>query len=65
VVSGDVLGGDPPGRRVTRRGKAYYVARVDERSVVTWNQQGHTCVMVAPSVVPRARLVDLAASRNV
>jgi hypothetical protein len=65
VVSGDVLGGNPPGRQVTRRGKTYHVAQAGERTIVTWNQQGHTCLIVAPSAVPRARLVDLAASRNV
>jgi hypothetical protein len=65
VVSGDTLGGARPGRRVTRSGKTYHVAGVGGRTIVTWNQQGHTCVIVAPSVVPRARLVDLAASRNV
>src|SRR5512132_1683851 len=64
VVSGDALGGNPPGRHVTRSGKAYYVARAGERTVVTWTQQGHTCVIVAPARVPRARVVDLAASRN-
>ena len=65
VVSGDTLGGDPPGRRVTRRGKTYHVARVRERTIVTWSQQGHTCAIVAPARVPPARVVDLAASRNV
>jgi hypothetical protein len=65
VVSGDTLDGDPPGRLVTRRGKTYHVAGIGGRTIVTWNQQGHTCVIVAPSVVPRANLVDLAASRNV
>ena len=65
VVSGDPLGGNPPGHRVTRKAKAYNVARAGKRTIVTWTQQGHTCAIVAPSVVPRARLVDLAASRNV
>jgi hypothetical protein len=65
VVSGDTLDADPPGRRVTRSGNTYYVAGVGEDTIVTWNQQGHTCAIVAPSVVPRERLVDLAASRNV
>ncbi len=65
VVSGDPLGGNPPGRQVTRKGKAYNVARAGKRTIVTWTQQGHTCAIVAPSAVPRARLVDLAASRNV
>jgi hypothetical protein len=65
VVSGDTLDATPPGRPVTRKGKLYHVARAGGRTVVTWNQQGHTCVIVAPSRVPRARLVELAASRNV
>lgn len=65
VVSGGTLKADPPGRPVTRKGKLYHVVRVGERTVVTWNQQGHTCAIVAPSRVPRARLVELAASRNV
>jgi len=65
VVSGNPLGGNPPGHRVTRKAKAYNVARAGKRTIVTWTQQGHTCAIVAPSVVPRARLVDLAASRNV
>ena len=59
------LGAEPPGRQVTRKGKTYHVTSAGGRTIVTWNQQGHTCVIVAPSEVPRARLVDLAASRNV
>lgn len=65
VVSGDTLGAEPPGRQVTRKGKTYHVTSARGRTIVTWNQQGHTCVITAPSEVPRARLVDLAASRNV
>ncbi len=65
VVSGEAIGGAPPGRRVTRKGKTYHVAGAGRRTIVTWEQQGHTCVIEAPSAVPRERLVDLAASRNV
>ena len=65
VVSGDALGGDPPGRQVKREGKTYHVARIGERTIVTWTQEGHTCVIAAPASVPPANLVDLAASRNV
>ena len=65
VVSGDTLDAAPPGRLVTRKGKSYHVASVRGRTIVTWKQQGHTCVIQAPSRVPRARLVELAASRNV
>lgn len=65
VVSGDPLGDDPPGRQVIREGKSYNVARTGGRTVVTWIQEGHTCVITAPSEVPQGNLVDLAASRNV
>jgi len=65
VVSGDALEVEPPGRTVARKGKTYHVARVGGRTIVTWTQQGHTCVIQAPSAVPRTRLVELAASRNV
>jgi hypothetical protein len=65
VVSGDPLGGNPPGRQVTRKGKTYNVAREGEHTTVTWTQQGHTCAIVAASTVPQTNLVDLAASRNV
>jgi hypothetical protein len=65
IVSGDALGDTPPGRQVTRQGKTYNVALAGDRTIVTWTQEDQTCVIMAPSVVPRARLVDLAASRNV
>jgi hypothetical protein len=65
VVAGDALDGNPPGREVAREGKTYSLAHSGERTIVSWTQQGHTCVIVAPSALPRARLVDLAASRNV
>jgi hypothetical protein len=65
VVSGDALDAEPPGREVTREGKTYHVASRGDRTIVTWEQQGHTCVIAAPATVPSTRLVDLAASRNV
>ena len=65
VVAGAALDDDPPGRQITRDGKTYTVARGGEQTLVTWTQQGHTCVIVAPSAVPQSSLVDLAASRNV
>jgi hypothetical protein len=65
VVAGDPLGGPPAGRPVRHKGNTYHVARAHERTTVTWTQQGHTCVIAAPSAVPRSSLVDLAASRNV
>jgi hypothetical protein len=65
VVAGPALGGDPPGREITRNGRTYDLARNGDRTIVTWTQQGHTCAIVAPSALPGGRLVDLAASRNV
>jgi hypothetical protein len=65
VVSGDELDAEPPGREVMRNGKSYHVASRSGRTIVTWTQQGHTCVIAGPATVPSTRLVDLAASRNV
>lgn len=65
VVAGAALGDDPPGREITRNGKTYNLARNGDRTIVTWTQQGHTCVIVAPSALPGGRVVGLAASRNV
>jgi hypothetical protein len=64
IVDGAPLTEPPAGREVQRDGKTYHVASVGSRTVVTWNQQGHTCVIVASSASVSA-LVDLAASRNV
>jgi len=65
VVSGDALAATPPGRPVQHNGKTYHVAGVAGRTMVTWTQQGHTCVILASPEVPRTRLVEIAASRNV
>jgi hypothetical protein len=65
VVAGDPLGGRPAGRPIEHKGDTYDVDRGEERTIVTWTQQRHTCAIVAPSAVPRSSLIDLAASRNV
>jgi len=64
IVDGAPLTEPPAGREVHRDGKTYHVAGDGSRTVVTWDQQGHTCVIVASST-PASALVDLAASRNV
>ena len=64
IVHGEPLDDPAPGRRLTRDGKAYNVARTDGHTTVTWIERGHTCVIVASSTVPESKLVDLAASRN-
>jgi hypothetical protein len=65
VVAGKPIDGDPAGHRIHHEGKSYHVAGGRQRTVITWTQQGHTCVIVAPAIVPRPRVVSLAASRNV
>jgi hypothetical protein len=64
VVSGSPLDERPSGRQVTRDGNVYNVSALADRTVITWTQQGHTCVIVGPAAVPESRLVELAASRN-
>jgi hypothetical protein len=65
IVDGEALAAAPNGEKVLHEGKTYHVSSDGPRTVVTWTQQGHTCVIVASSKVPRAKLVELAASRNV
>lgn len=65
VVDGPPLDEKPPGREVVRDGNTYHVADAGPSTVVTWEQQGHTCVIVASNGVPAAQLVELAHSRNV
>ena len=65
VVSGDELAAAPPGRPVEHNGNTYHVASVAGRTMVTWTQEGHTCVLLASPDVPDTRLVEIAASRNV
>jgi hypothetical protein len=64
IVHGEALGQRPRGDEIVRDGKTYHVAGDDSHTVVTWTQQGQTCVIVA-SGVSRSTLVELAASRNV
>ena len=59
IVSGDAL--DPPSdaRSTTRAGVEYRSFRHDGRTVVTWERDGHTCVLSAKAVRP-AELLALA-----
>ena len=43
-------------------GTTYTVVRSGERTLVTWEQGGRTCIVGAPKAVPASRLVNLAAS---
>jgi hypothetical protein len=60
IVAGDPIAGAPAGRDVVARGGTYRVARAAGRTTVTWTEQGHTCVIDAPSSVPEGKLVELA-----
>jgi anti-sigma factor RsiW len=59
IVSGDAL--DPPSdaRATTRAGVEYRSFRDDGRTVVTWERDGHTCVLSGKAVRP-AELLTLA-----
>jgi len=61
IVAGDALDA-PAGADVVRRGPVdYRVLRDDGRTIVTWERDGHTCVLSAPAQVPADKLVELAA----
>ncbi len=59
IVSGDAL--DPPSdaRSTSRAGVEYRSYRHDGRTVVTWERDGHTCVLSSKAVRP-AELLTLA-----
>ncbi len=65
IVDGAALARPGDGREVQRRGFAYRVVGRGDRTIVTWEEQGHTCVITAPATVPQEKLVDLAAWDNV
>jgi hypothetical protein len=61
IVAGDAL--DPPDGARTRtvNGVPLQVTEQGAKRVVTWERQGHTCVLTAPRTVPEAKLLALAA----
>jgi hypothetical protein len=61
ILGGDAV--DPPsdaGKR-SDKGVELYVVEEKGRRVVTWERNGHTCVLSAPLAVPEQKLLDLAA----
>jgi hypothetical protein len=64
IVGGEPLSETPPGGAIRKAGDTYHLRSDAGRTTVTWTQQGHTCVIVAPDTVPRGTLLALAASRN-
>jgi hypothetical protein len=61
IVSGDALDVPAGARARTVHGVELRVARGGAGQVVTWERNGHTCVMTAPASVPTSRLLELAA----
>ncbi len=61
IVSGDAL--DPPdgSRARTVNGVPLRVTEDGAKRIVTWEREGHTCVLTAPRTVPEAKLLALAA----
>ncbi len=59
IVSGPTLD-VPDGRRTVIKGVTYTAADDGPRQILTWQRQGHTCVISAPDAVPTAKLIELA-----
>lgn len=59
IVSGDALDPQADARAATRGGVEYRRFREDGRTVVTWERDGHTCVLSGKAVRP-AELLTLA-----
>jgi len=60
IVSGDALE-VPDGRRTTVNGVSLTVIEDGGRRIVTWQREGHTCVLSGPAKIPAEKLLDLAA----
>jgi hypothetical protein len=61
IIGGDAV--DPPSDAAKRtdKGVDLYVVEDNGLRVVTWERNGHTCVLSAPVAVPERKLLDLAA----
>jgi hypothetical protein len=61
ILGGDAI--DPPSDAAKRtdKGTDLYVIEDNGRRIVTWERNGHTCVLSAPLGVPEQKLLDLAA----
>jgi hypothetical protein len=61
ILGGDAV--DPPSgaTKHTDKGVSFYVVQDKGRRIVTWERNGHTCVLSAPMSVPEQKLLDLAA----
>jgi hypothetical protein len=64
ILGGKAIAAPKGARTVRMDGRDFHLLRQGGRTVVVWTRDGHTCVMSAPSVVPDARLVQLASLDN-
>jgi anti-sigma factor RsiW len=60
IVSGAALPVPTGGATIERHGVRFHVARATGPTILTWREAGHTCILTARAVSPRA-LVRLAA----
>ncbi|MCW2957434.1 MAG: hypothetical protein JWP18_237, partial [Solirubrobacterales bacterium] len=61
IVAGRPIAAPSGGTVVQRGGLKYRVNRVGGRTIVSWTQGGHTCVLDGPSSVPAGQVLRLAA----
>jgi hypothetical protein len=62
IVAGKALSWPSGARTVTRHGVEVHFLRHGGRTIATWREHGHQCVISAPPSVPVGRVVELAAS---
>lgn len=63
IVGGAPLTVPVSATRHRMNGMRFAVLRRGERKIVTWRQDGHTCILSSPAAVPTERLLKLAAWR--
>jgi hypothetical protein len=59
IVSGDALDAPDPSAAATREGTSILYVREGERTIVTWERGGRTCILSGTGV-PATKLLDLA-----
>jgi len=61
ILGGDAIDRPSDAAKHTDNGVNLYVVQDNGRRIVTWERDGHTCVLSAPMSVPEQKLLDLAA----
>jgi anti-sigma factor RsiW len=60
ILGGDAIDHASGAHKVNHNGTKLWVTTKDGRRIVTWQRNGHTCVMSAPASLPAEKLFDLA-----